>query len=418
MATVETGVITTNLLPESLRVFYEKVLLDTPRSKTIYRQFATTKYDVAARDAKQVTFTEVFDLHPAIGTLSEAVPFVEGAYLDGEQTTIAITEHGNTIKTNAFHATVQYWNSGNFRSLVREKLGWNLADSVDIMARNAFLTTTNVHYSDAGAGAAPTTRATIAADDVYLPDYGDQSRTNLESRDALGVDEEGSIVAIVHPRQARDIRKNSSEFIDIVKYAKPVNLLRGEIGMLDGVRYVKSNRAKLPNAGATVAQLALDAASVKGQGGPNSDNKSLLKYVQLPAASDLSAFAVGQEVTIHDHNLGTAVLETDPTAEHRVIVQVDDANDRLYFDRPLFLAHSAGNYVTEARDVYAVTMMAGPGVVWAVGLMPQVIVPLVIDDFGRIFRLSWYGIFDFHCYRPDFTEVWYTAASTADYGVA
>jgi N4-gp56 family major capsid protein len=413
MATVETGVITTNLLPESLRVFYEKVLLDTLRSKTIYRQFATTKYDVAARDAKQVTFTEVFDLNPAIGTLSEAVPFVEGAYLDGEQTTIAISEHGNTIKTNAFHATVQYWNSGNFRSLVREKLGWNLADSVDIMARNAFLTTTNVHYSSAGAGASPTTRATIAADDTYLPDFGDQSRTNLESRDALGVDEEGSIVAIVHPRQARDIRKNSSEFIDVVKYAKPMNLLRGEIGMLDGVRYVKSNRAKLPNAGEVVAQSTLDGAVVKGQGGPNSDTKSLVKYVTLVAVTD---FAVGQQVSIHDQNLGAAVLESDPTAEHRVITQVDVGNKRLYFDRPLFLAHASGDYVTEARDVYAVSMMAGPGVVWAVGLMPQVIVPLVIDDFGRIFRLSWYGIFDFHCYRPDFTEVWYTAASTADYG--
>jgi N4-gp56 family major capsid protein len=415
MATVDTGVLTTNMLPESLRTFYEKVLLDSLRSKTIYRQFVSTKYDAAARDAKTITFTEVFDLHPAIGTLSEAVPFVEGAYIDGEQVTITISEHGNTIKTNAFHATVQYWNSGNFRNLVREKLGWNLADSVDIMARNAFLGTSHVKYSDAGAGAAPTTRAGLAADDIFLPDYGDLSKTNLESRDALGVDDEGSIVAIVHPRQARDIRKNSSEFIDVVKYAAPVRLLKGEIGMLNGVRYVKSNRAKLPNAGAVVAQTNLNGAVVKGQGGPNSDNKSLLKYVTVDS---VTGFVVGQEVTIHKQSLGTAVLETDETAEHRIITQVDSGNSRLYFDRPLFLAHADNAYVTEARDVYATIMMGGPGVVWGVGLMPQVIVPLVIDDFGRIFRLSWYGIFDFSCYRPDFIEVWYSAASTADYGVA
>jgi len=218
---------------------------------------------------------------------------------------------------------------------------------------------------------------------------------------------------------ARDIRKGAgSEWQDVMLYAQPGNILRGEIGMLDGVRYVKNNFARLSNAGATVAQFALDASTVKGQGGPDSDDAGLLNYVQLPAASDLSSYAVGQEVTIHKQSLGTAVLETDDTAEHRVIVQVDDANDRLYLDQALYVPHAAGDYVTEARDLYPTVMIGGPSIMWGVAALPTVIVPPVIDDFGRINRVSWYGIFDFKLLRDAHVECWLSSASTANHGSA
>jgi N4-gp56 family major capsid protein len=420
--TVDTGVILSNMLPLSYRPYYQAQLLDVLRARTIFQQYVRPVVDFAAVDTKQIVFSEVYDLHPAIGTLGEGVPFVEGAFLDGTQYTIEVSEHGNVVKTNRFHTTTQFWNSGNFKSLVREKLGRNLVESIEIMARNAFLTTGNSYYSDAGAGAAPTDRAGVATDDIFVPDYADLSRTNLESRNALGLnDPDNSIVCIVHPRQERDIRNAAgSEWKDVMLYADSRRILRGEAGMLDGVRYVKNNFCRLPNAGAQVAQTSLDAASVKGQGGPDSDKASLLKYVQCPATDDLVAlgFAVGQEVTVHDQNLGAAVLETDPTAEHRVITQVDNTNKRLYFDKPLLVSHNAGAYITEARDLYTATVIGGPSVLWGVAALPSVIVPPVIDDFGRINRISWYGIFDFHLVRDHHVEVWTTAASTANHGAA
>jgi len=63
-------------------------------------------------------------------------------------------------------------------------------------------------------------------------------------------------------------------------------------------------------------------------------------------------------------------------------------------------------------------MIAGPGMVFGVGQMPGVIVPPVIDDFARINRLSWYGIFDFSLLEDDYIEAWITAASTSNYGEA
>jgi N4-gp56 family major capsid protein len=410
MPTVETGVFTSNMLPLSYRTYYEAVLLDVLRAQTIYTGYAKPIVDFNARDTKTITFSEVYDLHPAIGQLAEGVPFVEGAYLDGKQTSITVSEHGNVVKTNKFHTSTQFWNSGNFESLVREKLGRNLVETAEIMARNEMITTKYLRYSSAGAGATPTSRATVATDDVFLPDFGDQSKTYLESRNALGLnDGSNSVVAIVHPMQARDIRKAAgSDWIDVMQYAQPGNMLRGEIGMVWGVRYVKNNFALLRNAGETSNQTTLNGATVKGQGGPDSDEAGLLNYV---AVTDASGFSVGDVVTIHKASLGTAVLESDETAEHREVIQVDSTNMRLYFDRPLFLAHPASEYVTVARDLYVAAVIGGPGLVMGMAAMPSVIVPPVIDDFGRINRVSWYGIFDYSLLRDAHIEAWVSAAS-------
>ena len=139
-----------------------------------------------------------------------------------------------------------------------------------------------------------------------------------------------------------------------------------------------------------------------------------MNYVTV-TATEAANFAVGQEVTVHKESLGTAVLESDDTAEHRVIVQVDTGNDRLYFDKPLFLAHAASAYVTNAQDLYVANVIGGPGLVWGVAALPSVVVPPVIDDFGRINRVSWYGIFDFALLRDAHVETWITAASTSNH---
>jgi N4-gp56 family major capsid protein len=408
--TVETGVFTSNMLPLSYRTYYEAVLLDVLRAQTIYTGYAKPIVDFNARDTKTITFSEVYDLHPAIGALSEGVPFVEGAYLDGKQTSITVSEHGNVVKTNKFHTSTQFWNSGNFESLVREKLGRNLVETAEILARNEILTTKYLRYSSAGSGATPTGRDEVAADDVFLPDFGDQSKTYLESRNALGLnDGSNSVVAIVHPMQARDIRVAAgSDWVDVMQYAQPGNMLRGEIGMVWGVRYVKNNFALLRNAGVTTHQTTLSDATVKGQGGPDSDDASLLNYVTV---ADETGFTVGDVLTVHKASLGTAVLESDETAEHREVIELDAVNHRIYFDRPLFLAHASGAYVTLAQDLFAATVIGGPGLVMGMAAMPSVIVPPVIDDFGRINRVSWYGIFDYSLLRDAHIECWISAAS-------
>ena len=412
---LETGALTTSLLPMSLRDYYESVLLDVLRSEAIYNQFSWVKEDFAAKDTKQMVLSQIFDLHPAIAALSEAVAYYDGAFMAGKTWTINVQEHGNVVKTNKFHDLVQFINSGDLEGLVRSKIGQNLVDTVDLLARNAYLTSSNSNlwYSGAGTGSTPTSRALIAADDKFDPDYADLIATRLESRRARGVDGKGAIVGIVHPRVAYDIR-NSSDFIDRIKYNDNTVFFNGEFGKLGGIRFIKNTAARLPNAGATVAQTTLNGATTRGAGGPDSDDLSLLNYVAITSETD---FAVGQEITVHAAALGTSVLETDASAEHRVIKTVETG--KLYFTEPLLVDHLTGAYVTEARDVYPNIFIGGPAVCYAVAQRPGVIIPPTIDDFLRINRVSWYGVFKLQLLRDVFVDVCMSSSGiTSDTGAA
>jgi len=391
--TVDTGVFTTSLLPQSMRTYYDAILLDTLRSRTVYNQFCFNYERFDQADAKTVTLTEVFDLLPSIGALSEGVPFVEGAYLDSRQLSITVEERGNIVKTNKFHNRASFWNSGDFEGVVRNKVGWNLADSVDVTARNAFLTcTTNLWYPNS-----KTARATLTSSDTFSVDDADLAMTNLESRDAFGMDPSGNAVAIVHPRVARDIRKDS-QWVNASHYAGATQLFTGEIGMWDNVRFVKSNRAKLPNAGVTTAQTTLTSGATKG--------------ATTLTVADTTGFVVGKTISLSDNALGTAVLETDAELEH-VVVDTVASSTSLTLKKPILRDHASGQYVTYGLDIYPVVVVGGPqAVVYGVTQNPQLVVPPMIDDFQRINRLGWYGIFKQQKFREEFVEVILCAASS------
>ena len=412
---LETGLLLSNMLPLAYRPYYVAQLLDVIRRRAIWYQYARVVADFGAVKTKQIVLTEVYDLQPAIGTLQEGVPFAEGAYLDADQYVLTVSEHGNVLKTNSFQSEPSFWNSGDFKGLVREKMGRNIVDSFEIQARNAHLLTQYLWYSAKGAGATPTGRAEIAADDIFGMELASASRVNLMSRDAVGL-EDSTVVCMCHPRQSQDVRDAAgSKWLDKVSYANPGAILRGEVGTCDGVRYVNSNHCRLANAGEIVAQTTLSVKTERGQGGPKSDKASLLNYVAVTSVTD---FAVGQEVTLHTASLGATVTDADPLSEHRLITRIDVPNNRLYFDRALLVSHAAADYVTEARDIYAAAVIGGQSVALAVAQLPSVIVPPVIDDYGRINRISWYGVYDFQMLRDLFVEVWLTSATTANHGAA
>jgi len=47
--------------------------------------------------------------------------------------------HGDTLKFSDYSEIVSYINAGNLAGLVKEKIGQNQVDTMDILARNAFL---------------------------------------------------------------------------------------------------------------------------------------------------------------------------------------------------------------------------------------------------------------------------------------
>ncbi len=287
---------------------------------------------------------------------------------------------------------------------------------LDLLARNAFAAVPDAYKSFGGGKAG---RAALLAADVLDLDDINILRDNLEDIEVPGVaatddSQVKTLVMTTTPRVVSGIRNNNAKWLEAQEYAGSSRLFTGETGTWGGVRFVRTNRLRLYNAGAVVAQDTLAQETAPGQGAARTvdtiytvGQSNATPYVTL---ADVTGFDVGQTVTIHDHNLGTAVLETDGSSETRRIVEIDAANKRIKFNKPLLKPHAQGDYVTEALDVHLSILHGGPSVVYGVGEAPNVLVPPKYDDLMMVNRYGWRAFIKFQQFRPEFIQVMETAA--------
>lgn len=314
-----------------------------------------------------------------------------------------------------------YLENGDVDGIVKDKLGVAQSHMLDILARNAFLTHPTPVY--AGASGA-TSRATLISTDLFDPDIAEDIRVQLEEAEVPGVvandDSAGTVlVCVTTPRVCHDIRTAAgSAWIDVQNYAQSGKKFTAEVGQWAGVRFVKTNRMKLWNAGlySGGTQTTLNGATVEGQGAAATvdtvytpGQSSSTRYIDVTSSA---GFVVGDYVTIHAVALGHTVLDGDGTQETRRIVSIDSGGaNRLSFDKPLLKSHLTGDYVTHCLDIHASVFMGGPGVLFGIAERPNVIVPPKIDDPMLINRLGWRGLLKFQLFRPELFKVVYSAGS-------
>lgn len=414
----ETGAIFTSAMPSWQRAWYEQKLLDTIRMKSILVPYTISKEDFSAVQSQQITYTEVYDMEPNWNATSESTIWFKGGALDSRTITINLAMYHDIMKFSDYHNLVDYINRGQIPQVVMDKLGQSLIDTKDILARNAFFT----HPSPTYAGSA-TSRATLGSTDLFDVDRTELARVHLEELEIPGVasqDDGGgqAILCITSSRVIHDIRTAAgSAWLDVQNYNQTGRKFNSEAGQWAGVRFVKTNRMRLRNAGLAVTQTALNGATVPGQGAYSTvdsvytpGQSSSTRYV---AVTSSSGFAVGQYVTIHDNALGTTVLDTDGTQETRRIVAIDSGGaNRLSFDKPLLKDHASGAYVTNAADVHASLFIGGPAIVEGIAERAHVITPPKIDDAMMVNRVGWRGMFKFQLFRPEYYELHYSAGST------
>ena len=415
----ETGTLFTPAMPAGQREWYEAVLLETLRMKSILAPFTVMKEDFAGKDTGRITYSEVFDLEPNWNALAETDIWLKGAYLDSRSVTIDLEIHGDVIKLSDYHELTNYLNSGDLTGLCKGKLGQSVTDTIDIMARNAFLSNPYKNYAGGKAN-----RAALTATDLFDPDIAELVRTHLEEREVPGVaatsDEDvKSIVCVTTPRVIHDIRtKAGSAWIEANQYAGNIRKFTGEAGTWAGVRFLRTNRLVLRNHGATIAQCTLASATVPGQGAYATVDKvytvgqsTSTRYITLTEAVP-AEFKVGETLTLHSQAAGVTLLESDGTQETRRIVNIDAGNKRISFDKPLLKEHAAGDHVTLGVNIHGSIFMGGPGVVYAVGERPHPIILPKIDDLGMINRFSWRGFNKMQLFRPEMFEVVESAGTT------
>jgi N4-gp56 family major capsid protein len=416
---VNTGQLLSTTIPDSQRTYYEQLLLDTIRVKSILMNFCRYKEDFEAAKSGTMTFTEVLDASPDWDAHAESTVWLKGGHLDSRQVSLELEIHGDVLKFNDYADQVTYWNQGDLRGLVRGKLGQLVTDEIDILARNAFLSHGSPYY----AGSANSARTDLGATDIMTPTYVEDVVVDLEESSIPGVfspeDGQGAaIVCVTTPRVIRDIRSNAdSPWMEVNAYEGTGRIFTGEVGMWNGVRFVKSNRLHMRNYGEVLAETTLDGAASAGDGAAAVDgvyNVGQTGATTYVTVADGSVFSVGDWVTIHDGDAASPPDEDDGSQETRKISAIDGNN--ISFTIPLLKDHSDGAIVTNGRDVHASLFIGGPSVVMGVGERPNIRILPKIDDLQLINRFSWRGFLKLQMFRPEYSRIVYSAGADLNLG--
>jgi len=145
---------------------------------------------------------------------------------------IAVSEHAKAVRVSEFLLRSAMTDTlGDAATL----LGQHYADRRDSLVRDELLTNTNVIYADDNAN-----RAALVDTDTFNVDAVRAAVETLATAKAPKF-ELDAYVAFIHPHQARYLRKDS-DWVNVNLYGDTSNILNGEIGRIEDVRFVQTTK--------------------------------------------------------------------------------------------------------------------------------------------------------------------------------
>lgn len=186
--------------------------------------------------------------------LAVATALVEGTaptdnVLSISTESFSATQLGNTIAISDLAALQS---PHNLVAIAAERLADNAAKTMDINVRDIIVAGASVFY-----GGTATSRATVASSHILT---GALVKRMVEELQAANVDpfEDGQYRAIIHPRQAGDLQRDTASggYVDIFKYNENSVLTKLRTAQYGGVSFIISSNAKsFTTAGASSANV-------------------------------------------------------------------------------------------------------------------------------------------------------------------
>jgi len=260
------------------------------RSELLFDAVADVTPTQQAMPGSTVTFTIFNDLAAATSTLTETVD-VDAVALSDSQVSVTLNEYGNAVLTTAALRGTAFLDVDTVAANV---VGYNAGISLDSIVRSVLEAGSNVNYATGGA-TDPTSRATIAAEDVIAAD--DLRKVTAELRGDNVPTFNGMYMGYIHPDVSYDLRSETgaAAWRDPHVYVDTDMIYNGEIGAFEGIRFVETPRAPLfVNGGASNVdaygtlvmgrQALAKAHSIQDGNGP------LPKIVRGPITDKLERF--------------------------------------------------------------------------------------------------------------------------------
>ena len=222
-----------NNLSNEIKTFYSDYLIDTAEGELVHDQFGQ-KRPIPQGKGKSIEFRKWTPLAKITTELTEGVT-PDGQALDMSILTAMVKQYGGyVIISDILDLTA----IDNVKTEATQLIGSQAGRSLDTVVREILNGGTNVQYHE-GERAART--AITATDYLTVKSIACAVRT-LKRANAKKID--GNYVAIIHPDVAFDLMQDTA-WKDWHQYVTPENKYNGEIGMIDGVRFVETTEAKI-----------------------------------------------------------------------------------------------------------------------------------------------------------------------------
>ena len=225
------------------RTFYERTLLERAKPELHFYKDAMKK-KLPKNSGLTVNFRKFNSLSAPGSSLSEGVT-PTGSDLDVTAITAVIKQEGDFVKlsdviqTNGIDPVV---------TETSELCGEQAAKTVDDRIQTKLSAGTNVFY----AGSATTRAGLESATTKTLTDTDIRKIARQLKKANARRFADGFFHAIISPDTAYDLM-SSTFWQDVSKYAKPEQMLKGEIGKMHGIRFMESSNVKVVDSSSTAS---------------------------------------------------------------------------------------------------------------------------------------------------------------------
>ena len=226
------------ILTGAVRDVYSREILFNAQPNLVHAQFADVQTDLQAEAGDTIKFTRYEDLRGS-AELSE-VENISVTHMENYLVAIEVREYGFGIGQSE-RAIRTSWDDVIGRGT--QLLGQHYGRHVDSLVRNEFIAAGALQ---AFYPASVANRAALTSADILnvraIKDGAEQLAINKATK------VNGTWVCIVHPHQARGLRDDSA-WLEAHKYAAPEEIFMGEIGMIEGTRFIETTNTRVIKAG-------------------------------------------------------------------------------------------------------------------------------------------------------------------------